>query len=74
MLASEDHLTELRRLYQDEEVGVARRRQLMVDGLALQERLHATVQAKRVALDRFLGDVDTRIGRMRDWLAEHPAP
>ena len=74
VLVSEDQLAALRRAYQDEEVDLARRRQLMTESLTLQEGLHATVQAKRAALDHFLKDVETRIGRMRDWLAEHPAP
>jgi DNA-binding transcriptional MerR regulator len=74
VLASEDQLAELRRLYRDEEVGVAQRRQLMADSLTLQEGLQATVHAKRIALDHFLEDVEARINRMRDWLAEHPLP
>jgi DNA-binding transcriptional MerR regulator len=70
VLNSEDQLAELRRVYPDADI--ARLRPLMGDSLVLQERLLALVQAKRSALDHFLSDVEVRIGRMRDWLAEHP--
>jgi len=72
VLASEDQLAELRRAYEGADVG--RQRQLVADSLVLQEGLQALVQAKRSALDHFLEDVQGRLGRMRDWLAEHPEP
>ena len=46
-------------------------RQLIRECLALQENLRATVEAKRVALEAFLGDLDARIARARGYLAGH---
>jgi len=43
---------------------------LSEDQTALQETLRDTVEAKRAALDAFLADLDTRIGRGREFLAE----
>jgi DNA-binding transcriptional MerR regulator len=73
VLISEDRLAELRRVYRDEEVDVARRRRLMQESLGLQEGLRETVQAKRSALDHFLGDVEARIARMQEWLVDNRA-
>jgi DNA-binding transcriptional MerR regulator len=73
VLVSEDRMAELRRIYRDEEVDDTHRRQLMEDSLQLQRDLLGTVEAKRSALDYFLCDLEARIGRMQDWLAEHPA-
>jgi DNA-binding transcriptional MerR regulator len=72
VLTSENQLAELRRVYQDEDVEYAQRRHLMEESLMLQEGLLATVQAKRTALEGFVADVESRISRMREWLADHP--
>jgi DNA-binding transcriptional MerR regulator len=74
VLNSEDRMAEMRRIVRDEDVDAVQRRKLVEESLQLQRELLATVQAKRGALDNFLRDVETRIGRMEEWLAGHPAP
>ncbi len=68
VLQSEDRTGEIRLAYRDEHTGAAERRQLLVECEGLLERLRSTVEAKRAALDGFLGDLDTRIGRIHDLL------
>jgi MerR family transcriptional regulator, repressor of the yfmOP operon len=69
VLRGEDRVAEIRRVCQDERTGADERRRLSEEWLALQEDLRATVEAKRVALETFLADLDARIGRGRDLLA-----
>lgn len=65
VLGNEDRLAQIRVSYHDSRTSDAQRRQLIRESLALQEDLRATVQAKRDALDAFLTDLDTRIGKAR---------
>jgi len=73
MLRSEDRIAQIRLTYHDERTGDDERRRLTRECLALQENLRATVEAKRVALEVFLADLDARIGRARDLLAGYDA-
>jgi len=68
VLRSEDRMAEIRRVFHDERTSAAERHRLTREGLAIQEDLRATVEAKRVALENFLADLDARIGRTRDLL------
>src|ERR1017187_6566061 len=65
VLGNEDRMAQIRLTYHDE------RRRLTRECLALQDDLRGTVEAKRVALESFLVDLDARIGRVRDLLAGH---
>jgi len=65
MLRCEDRVAEIRQSYRDERTGAAERGELLRESLALHENLRATVEAKRVALDKFLADVDARIEKIR---------
>lgn len=69
VLRNEDRLAEIRLTYRDKRTSQAERRRLTEECVGLQEDLRATVQAKRDALDGFLADLDTRIGKARDFLA-----
>lgn len=70
VLRHEDRMAEIRRTYHDEHTSDAERRQLTREFLALQESLRSAVEAKRAALDCFLADLDARIRRARDLLAD----
>jgi DNA-binding transcriptional MerR regulator len=70
VLQSEDRMAQIRRTYHDERTSEAERRQLTRECLALQESLRGTVEAKRAALDAFLADLDARIGRAHELLAD----
>jgi DNA-binding transcriptional MerR regulator len=69
VLRSEDRMAEIRRMFHDERTSDDERRRLTRECLTLQEDLRATVEAKRVALESFLADLDARIARGRDLLA-----
>lgn len=69
VLRSEDRMAEIRRRFHDERTSDDERRRLTRECLTLQEDLRATVEAKRVALESFLADLDARISRGRDLLA-----
>jgi DNA-binding transcriptional MerR regulator len=71
VLGNEDRMAQIRLTYHDERTSDDERRRLTRECLALQEDLRATVEAKRVALESFLADLDARIGRVRDLLAGH---
>lgn len=73
VLRNEDRIAQIRLSYHDERTSADERRQLTRESLALAEDLRATVQAKRDALDEFLADLDTRIGKARALLAGGPA-
>jgi DNA-binding transcriptional MerR regulator len=72
VLRNEDRMAEIRLTWHDERTSAEERRQLTHECLALQESLRTTVEAKRAALDSFLADLDTRIGKTRVFLAEEP--
>ncbi len=69
VLRTEDRAAEIKQSYHDERTGAARRTELLREALSLQEDLRATVEAKRVALEKFLADVDARIKRIRALLS-----
>jgi MerR family transcriptional regulator, repressor of the yfmOP operon len=69
VLRNEDRLAEIRLEWHDERTSERERRALSRECLVLQEDLRATVEAKRVALDSFLADLDARIAKVRAVLA-----
>jgi MerR family transcriptional regulator, repressor of the yfmOP operon len=69
VLRSEDRMTHIRLMFHDERTSQEERRRLTLECLALQEDLRGTVEAKRVALESFLADLDARIRRAKDLLA-----
>jgi DNA-binding transcriptional MerR regulator len=71
VLRNEDRMAQIRLTYHDERTSDEERRRLTRECLILQEDLRGTVEAKRVALESFLADLDARIGRARDLLAGH---
>ena len=74
VLRNEDRLAEIRLSYHDERTSDGERRRLTRECLSLQESLRGTVEAKRVALDGFLADLDARIRKCRDLLAGYREP
>jgi DNA-binding transcriptional MerR regulator len=74
VLRNEDRIAQIRLSYQDERTSDEERWRLTRECLSLQEDLRATVEAKRIALDGFLADLDARIQRGRDLLASQPRP
>ncbi len=73
VLRSEDRLAEIRQAYRHEHTSDADRSELAAESLQLQQELRATVEAKRLAIDGFLADLDDRIARTRD-LVDHLKP
>jgi len=69
VLRNEDRLAEIRRTYHDERTSEDERYRLTCECLSLLENLRVTVEGKRIALESFLADLDTRIGRAKDTLA-----
>jgi MerR family transcriptional regulator, repressor of the yfmOP operon len=69
VLRNEDRLAEIRRAYRDERTSDEERLRLSRECLALLENLRGTVEAKREGLEKFLADLDARIGRIRDFQA-----
>jgi DNA-binding transcriptional MerR regulator len=63
ILRSEDRMAEIRRTYHHEHTSDAERHELVRESLQLQRDLRATVEAKRVAIEDFLADLDVRIAR-----------
>jgi MerR family transcriptional regulator, repressor of the yfmOP operon len=74
VLRNEDRLAQIRLSYHDERTSDAERRRLTGECLTLQETLRDTVEAKRVALEGFLADLDASIRKCRDLLASQPEP
>jgi DNA-binding transcriptional MerR regulator len=74
VLRNEDRMAEIRRTYHDERTSDDERQRLTRECLALQESLRDTVEAKRAALGSFLADLDARIRRARDLLADPDSP
>jgi MerR family transcriptional regulator, repressor of the yfmOP operon len=70
VLRNEDRMAQIRRAYQDERTSNDERLRLTREGVALLESLRETVEAKRAALEGFLADLEARIGRARDLLAD----
>lgn len=70
VLRNEDRLAQIRQAYRDERTSDDERRRLGRECLALLESLRETVEAKRVALESFLADLDARIARCKDVLAD----
>jgi DNA-binding transcriptional MerR regulator len=69
VLRNEDRMAQIRRTYHDERTSDDERRRLTRECLSLQQSLRVTVEAKRVALESFLADLDARILRIQDLLA-----
>ncbi len=74
VLRHEDRMAEIKRTYLHENTSDAERRELVREGLQLQHDLRATVEAKRQAIEGFLADLDARIARSTDLLAQMTAP
>jgi DNA-binding transcriptional MerR regulator len=70
VLRSEDRLAQIRLTYHDERTSDEERVRLSRECLTLQEGLRSTVEAKRAALECFLADLDARIERVKDVLAD----
>ncbi|HEX5403424.1 MAG TPA: MerR family transcriptional regulator [Pseudonocardiaceae bacterium] len=68
VLRDEDRVAEIKVAYHDERTDAAARKSLVRESLAIHENLRAEVEAKRVALDSFLGDLDRRIDLIRNSL------
>jgi MerR family transcriptional regulator, repressor of the yfmOP operon len=69
VLRNEDRLAQIRRAYRDERTSEEERLRLSRECLTLLENLRGTVEVKRAALENFLADLDTRIGKVKDFLA-----
>jgi len=74
VLRNEDRLAQIRQTYHDERTSDDERLRLTRECLGLLESLRATVEGKRVELERFLADLEARIGRAQDVLAGRDAP
>ena len=70
VLDNEDRTAQIRQTWHDERTSDEERRRLTRECLALQQSLRDTVEAKRAALESLLADLDARIGRGREFLAE----
>ncbi len=70
VLRNEDRMAQIRQAYHDRRTSGTARRELARESLQLQEDLRAAVEAKRLAIGGFLDDLDARIGRTRDLLAQ----
>lgn len=69
VLANEDRMAALRRLFRESPAGSRRRSEVAEEMLVAQESLRATVAAKITSLTAFLGDLDASIARVRAALA-----
>jgi len=74
VLRNEDRMAQIKRTYLHEHTSGAERRDLVRESLQLQHDLRATVEAKRVAIEGFLADLDARIARSSDLLAQMTTP
>lgn len=68
VLRNEDRQAELTAAYKDRRTGGPERQRILRESLAIQEELRSTVEGKRAAIAEFLGDLDARIGRIRELL------
>jgi DNA-binding transcriptional MerR regulator len=73
ILRSEDRMAEIKRTYHHEQTSHAERHELVRESLQLQRHLRATVEAKRVAIEGFLADLDARIARSSELLDQMTA-
>jgi MerR family transcriptional regulator, repressor of the yfmOP operon len=74
VLRNEDRMAQIKRTYLHEQTSDAERPDLVRESLQLQHDLRDTVEAKRVAIEGFLADLDARIARSSDLLAQMTAP
>jgi DNA-binding transcriptional MerR regulator len=74
VLRGEDRMAEIRLAYHHEGTSRAERQALVRESLELQQVLRATVEAKRQGIERFLADLDARIGKMQTFLDQLEAP
>ncbi len=74
ILRHEDRMAEIKLAYQSEHTSDTERLELVRESLRLQQDLRATVEAKRLAIEGFLADLDARIARSSDFLAQMTAP
>src|SRR5580658_2640659 len=74
VLRNEDRMAQIKRTYLHEHTSDAERRELVRESLRLQHDLRATVEAKRVAIEGFLADLDARTARSSGLLAQMTAP
>jgi DNA-binding transcriptional MerR regulator len=74
VLRNEDRLGEIRQAYKDQRTSDDERLRLTRECLVLLESLRTTVEGKRAALENFLADLEARIGRARDVLADLDGP
>jgi DNA-binding transcriptional MerR regulator len=70
VLRHDDRTAQIRAAYFDDRTGDEERRRLLRESLGLATEMRGTVEAKRQALDEFLQDLDARIERIRNLLAE----
>jgi DNA-binding transcriptional MerR regulator len=70
VLHDEDRMAQIRRAYFDEATSRRERTELLRESLDLQQRLRATVEAKRQDLEGFLADLDARIVKTRALLED----
>jgi DNA-binding transcriptional MerR regulator len=69
---NEDHLAEVRKEYRSEGTGAARRRELLVEAIAVRSLLRDKVTAKLDALTRFLETLDRERARAQQLLDDGP--
>ena len=74
VLRNEDRLAQIRQAYSDQRTSDDDRLRLIRECLTLLERLRTTVVGKRIALENFLADLEARIGRANDVLADLDDP
>ena len=74
ILRSEDRMAQIKQAYHHEQTSDAERRELVRESLDLQHGLRATVEAKRLAIEGFLADLDARIARSSDLLKQMTTP
>ena len=74
VLRHEDRIAQIKRAYHHEYTSDEERRELVHESLDLHRDLRATVEAKRRAIEGFLADLDARIARASDLLAQMTAP
>jgi MerR family transcriptional regulator, repressor of the yfmOP operon len=73
IFANEDRLDNVRKEYREEATDASRRRELILEALAVRDELRGTVAAKIEALETFLADIDTERARVRRLLDEELA-
>jgi DNA-binding transcriptional MerR regulator len=74
ILRSEDRMAQIKQAYHHEQTSDTERRELVRESLDLQHGLRATVEAKRLAIEGFLADLDARIARSSDLLKQMTTP